>query len=677
MSRQILTYLITLLIFAVTGVSDLQAQVDSLRIDSLPVDSLQIDLAPDIDLENARVNAAVADTTLQDTTSGPPEPAITIVPWKYNQAIDAQMVSNDSLMRWQNWPDWTVKKNRDPGVLSFRLGTVGRSNAIMIDAHEPRHQQLLWEDIPMQNRVSGTVNWNVIPIHKIESIHEQNRGITHTSNFHLKQYYVNKPRSRLIFDESKYDRRALEFWVTQNFTQKTNAELSYWDRRGGGGYSNSSFTGSQIFARVYHQYDNKQFFKLRFLTGSRNLGEPFGYNIPDLQNFAFNRFSATANQSSGRSESGNTTVALSYHRRPADSTLVTERFRAGMFMNNQKRLVRFSEDTTSYTLGSVGAYAHKWMELNPFRVEGLLRYELFTNREREASSLDIGRWSQLTATGNAAFEPVAWGKAVGRASFRQRGQQRDYSIGADMELDFSGRLKLVGGGSRGTRMATLQQLYWSSSGVEGSENLNPEKITELHGSAELRLFSGGSVGGRGQLKQIEDGILLNTDGQFVNIPGYEAVSVTGFMDFENSRFELSGSGTVQQYRNIQLDPAGEIPAFNTTRIWLKGGAYWKGYLFNRATYVKAGLSGMFSPRQYLAEHYDPALDYWQPASTDQPLPWYSRLDVDISARVRSIMFVLRFENVLDDVSQLGYFETAGYPMPPRRFMFGVRAVFNN
>ena len=113
------------------------------------------------------------------------------------------------------------------------------------------------------------------------------------------------------------------------------------------------------------------------------------------------------------------------------------------------------------------------------------------------------------------------------------------------------------------------------------------------------------------------------------------------------------------------------------RLWLKGSAYWKGYLFDRATYVKAGVHGMLAPFNYQADHYNPVLDTWQPVSDDQLLPVFNRVDVDVSARVRSIVFTLRWENVLDDVSQLGYFETAQYPMSNRRFIFGVRALFRN
>ncbi|MDR8390290.1 putative porin [Aliifodinibius sp. S!AR15-10] len=670
MSRRSSTYLTLLLILFAFGITNGYAQVDP-----VPVDTVQISVdTTRINLQEARADTVFIDTTAADTAA---KPIIDIIPWIYNQGISAQMATNDSLMRWQNWPVWTSKKNRDPGVISFRLGTVGRSSSLMIDAHDPRYQELFWEDIPLHNRVSGTVNWNVIPIHKLESIYEEGEGLTHETNFFLKNHYVNQPLTRLIFDESKYNRRALEFWITQNFTQKTNAELSYWDRRGGGGYNNSSFTGNQIFAKVYHQYDNQQFFKVRFLNGSRSLGEPFGYTIPDLSNFAFNRFNTPAIQSSATSESGFTTVALSYHRRPADSTAKPERFRGGLFMNNQKREVAYSADTTYYKLNSVGVFAHKWIELDPFKVEGELRYELLSSKEPARSSLEGDNWGQLSTSGTASFQPLSWAKLEGNARFKKRGEQSSYSFGADLELMLANRLKLSGGASRGTKIPTLQQLYWNSAEYMGNPGLDSEKIMEAHGNLEYEMLFGLNFGTRAQLKQVNDGVFLNSQNQFININQYQAVSATGYMDFEKTHWELSASGTVQQYQNALPDPATSVPAFNTTRVWLKGSAYWKGYLFNRATYVKAGLAGMFSPFQYQAEHYDTALDYWQPASTDQELPWYSRLDLDVSARIRSIMVVLRYENVLDEVSQLGYFETANYPMPPRRFLFGVRARFNN
>lgn len=670
---------------AYSQVDSLDTGLDPNLVDTTFIDSTLIDttLTDTTFTDTTISDTTFADTTrtgstLADSTQAPAKPSIRIIPWKSNYAIKAVRVSGDSLMRWQNWPDWTFKKNRDPGVLSFRLGSVGRSSALMIDAHEPRHQQLLWEDVPMQNPVSGTVNWSVIPIHKVESIYEEGHGITHNTNLYLKNYYVNKPVSKLIFDESKFDRRALEFWITQNFTQKTNAEISYWDRRAGGAYPRSSFTGSQIYARVYHQMDNTRFLKLRFLNGSRNLNEPFGYSIADMRTYTFNRFNTTPNQSSGTSSTSFSTLALSYHRRPADSTAVPETLRAGLFMDNHKREVTYTADTTYTKIQKLGLFAHKWLNWNPLKIEGMARYEQFLNKDRSRSNLDTGSWGLATGTGTVRLDPLSWANLTGEATYKYRTDgYSSYSVGGDLELDFAGRITLSGGASHGTLMPSPQQLYWNSVEYSGATDLSSEGILEAHASAKATILEGLNAGAHGQIKQISEASFLNTQNQFVDVPQYESVSVTGFSDFTNRHFELSASATAQQYQNIEAAPGSEIPNFQTTRIWLKGGAYWKGYLFDRATYLKAGVSGMFSPNPYLAEHYNTALDHWQPASTDQQLPWYSRVDVDISARVRSIMFVLRFENVLDDVNQLGYFETANYPMPPRRFLFGVRAIFSN
>lgn len=629
-----------------------------------------------------RLNESIVDTMQTDTVktdsvrAGAVKPTFQI-PWVYQSSLDDKLATNDSLLRWQNWPNWTYKKNRDPGVFSFRLGTTGRTSAMLVDAHEPRHQQLFWEDVNMNDPVSGIINWNVIPHHKIGLLFEDNSGIRHESRFHLKQYYVIKPHSKLIFDESKFDKRALEFLITQNFSRKTNAEVSYWDRRDGGGYPNSQFRGRQIFGRVFHQLDNRQLLKLRFLNGKRTLGESFGYVIPDPGGFAFNRFSTVPVESGAESETGFTTLALSYHRRKEDTTAVPENLRAGLFFNNHTRELSYSADTTYYKVRSAGAFLHKWFDLNEVRFEGTVSYEQFFNGDLNRSNISRKSWNLLTTKGATVFEPVEWWNVKGEASYYYRDRFSSYTLGAGMEFNFRDRFKLSGGASRGTIIPTPQQLYWNSTEFLGNPDLEEERIDEVHGSAELQLFNVFTAGVKGQIKQIDNGIFVNADSSFVNAGEYTSLSTTGYLDYSGTHFEISASATMHRYQDYIPDPSKNIPEFRAERIWLKGSAYWKGYLFNRATYVKAGVSGIFAPQNYLADHYNSVLDYWQPAGNDQLIPWFSRLDVDLSARVRSIMFVMRYENVLDDVNQLGYFETANYPMPPRRFLFGVRVIFTN
>ncbi|MFW6157578.1 MAG: hypothetical protein ACOC4S_01920, partial [Balneolaceae bacterium] len=250
-----------------------------------------------------------------------------IVPWDYAHRMNGEIVASDSTLRWENWPDWTFKKNRDPGTISHRLGTIWRNSGLTIGAHEQRHQQLFFEDLPAGDPVSGMVLWNLIPHLKIGEIAESNRGLTHNSEYHIKQYYLNKPLSRLSYDESTFDYRQLEFLVAQNFGQRTGAEVSYYDRRDGGGYTNSGVTGRQVHARAYHQFDNRRLVKLHFLNNAATLSEPFGYAAEDLAMFSFNRYNASPLEGSATRDQGYSTLALQYHQRKEGGEPDEENFR--------------------------------------------------------------------------------------------------------------------------------------------------------------------------------------------------------------------------------------------------------------------------------------------------------------------------------------------------------------
>ena len=96
-----------------------------------------------------------------------------------------------------------------------------------------------------------------------------------------------------------------------------------------------------------------------------------------------------------------------------------------------------------------------------------------------------------------------------------------------------------------------------------------------------------------------------------------------------------------------------------------------------------GIKTLTSPFNYQSKFYNTELAYWQSnslsfdGSRQDFIPAFFRLDAELSARVRAIMVVLRYENALDGVGQAGYFEASAYPMPPRRLVVGIRAQFRN
>lgn len=233
MKHYLLTYSLLLLLPLTAA-----AQVDSVIVDSSAIRMVDI----------------TVDSTAGDSVSPEKEkPLFKVDPWDFHAPIGAEVTATDSTLRWQTWPDWTYKLNRDPGVISYRMGTNLRSNAVQRYAHEPRHQQLYWEGISLNDPVSGLLNWSLIPQHKVATMYGEDLGTHYRSTYYLHQYYLNKPLSRLIYRESKFSNRSLEFEVSHNLSQRMNFELGYWDRRAGGEYSNSEITGRQIYAKAsYH-----------------------------------------------------------------------------------------------------------------------------------------------------------------------------------------------------------------------------------------------------------------------------------------------------------------------------------------------------------------------------------------------------------------------------------------
>ncbi|NGP89952.1 putative porin [Fodinibius halophilus] len=632
------------------------------NIDSVAIDSTVLQLAP------------VRGTT--DTAAKNKKEPFTVQPWEFRAPIGATVTETDSTLRWQIWPDWTYKLNRDPGVISYRMGTGIRTNAVQHNAHEPRHQQLYWEGVLLNDPVSGALNWSLIPQHKIGTVYQQDLGTQNRKTYYLRQYYLNKPLSRLIYSESKFSKRDLEFEVSHNISRRMNVELSYWDRRTGGEYPNSKITGRQIFSKVSYHLSEDRYLKLNYVNNNYDIGMPFGYGISDLRLFNFDRFSATATQNSASSTNKSSLLSLNFYQRKADSSVTKDNLRAGIYYRGNERSLSQNTDTTSYKVSSVGAMAKKWWTLGGFTLETSADIKQFFNKSSNEGSLTASNWTLLNTEGRISldFTPLIDLKGGGNFKVRSDGFQ-SYRLNASSDISLAG-ITLTPGASSGTVMPTPQQLYWSSKSYEGNSGLKSEKVQEVRGTLSYQFNPETQIGVRGQYKDITDGIMA-VDSTFTNVGGYSSQSATFFFNWDLTHFEFNGSATIHRFADSYLKPDNKIPMNPSERVWLKGGAYWKGYLFDRATYVKAGVSGMMAPFRYQADHYNPELDSWQPVSQDQLLPIFNRLDVDVTARVRSIMFLLRWQNVLDDVSQLGYFETAQYPMSQRRFIFGVRALFRN
>lgn len=649
---------VILLTLAYMRASGQQTKVDSLRqeADSLAADSLE-EMPPD---------SAAADSGL------------VVRAWNFHPSLGARVEATDSTLRWQVWPDWTYRKNRDPGAVTYRLGTAVRSNAVQTGAQEARYQQLYWENIPMNDPLSGTVHWQMMPHHKILTFREEDLGTAARSRYFLKPYYLVEPLSRISYEESSFESRSLEFMVSHNLSRRTNLEVSYWDRRSGGEFPNSEVTGRQIFTRLFHQLSRREALKLQFSNDAYTMGQPFGYLISNPLNYNFDRFTTLPREPSAQTELSSSVLALQYYRRPPDSTDTENNFQAGVYYRRSGRLMEYSADSVSYSLPVFGASARRWWRRGTFRLEAGVSTRHLLRGGTPHPAYGRGYLGSYSADATVAYHPFSFLelRAEGGGRYRSDGFGEHRLQGAAV-LEWEDGLRIGAGGSAGSRMPTPQQLYWSSAEFSGNPGLDGERWNEIHAELSWEFFPGLSAETRLQTKKVSDPVMVGADSVFVNSYDYWSTSATAGLAYEHPHLEINSSATLHGLGEEGAGWDGTYGGRAKKKLWLRGSVYWKGYVFGRAAYLKAGLSGMASPLRFQPDHYNPVLDFWQPRSDDPPLPRYHRLDVDLSARVRTIMIVIRWENVLDDLTQAGYFETSGYPMSSRRFLFGIRALFRN
>lgn len=619
------------------------------------------------------LHTAVVDSVaeISPITPAEKEPS-SIIPWQRAQPLAANTVTTDSLLRWQLWPGFGDFQAGRRESISFRTGIAGRADAIHINGYLSREIELRMEGIDFKNPVTGLVNYNLIPHRKIARLIEQNAG-SYYSEVQLKDYYLLKPLSYLNYDESKYDYRNLEFMVSQNFTKGTNLELSYWDRRDGGYFPNNSLTGSQIFGRAYHHLNEKLQLRAIYIRNSLNRNEPFGYVVGNPEDFAFDRFTSVPVSNTGASETKQWDLVTGIYRRVHSNSRETSGLEFSLSKNFHD--LSFERDTLNWEISVIGGRLFHAIHLGALNIAAEVDAKSFQNVD--SSSLSKGSWgivrSQLDAALNMGKGLQLYGKSrYDMSDYHTNG----YEIGGGIKTQLAGRINGQVGAFIFSRIPSIQALYWQSRHFRGDTGLRNEEGYSLSAQADIRLFNDFVLGSAFRYMHSEFAAVPGADSTFINGRVSQRLAFTLYGRYETSRWELESSATAQlvEHENtasyLYPDEAEKI-------FWLRNSVFYKNYVFDRAAFLKIGLKSLISPLSYYSRTFNAELQYWQAGSSYQAIPPFIRLDAEASARVRGIMVLLRWENTLDGVAHAGYFETAGYPMPPRRLIVGIRAQFRN
>ncbi|TVQ65838.1 MAG: hypothetical protein EA360_07825 [Balneolaceae bacterium] len=598
----------------------------------------------------------------------------TVYIWEYKLRPGFEVTDTDSTLRWIQLLNLADRFYERPGAITYRTGMTGRPDALELHAYKTGDMMAELEGLKLNSLFTGQMNWNRIPVHKIESVEESAFSGSHITRIRLRDHYLVQPRTYLNFDESSHDYRSLEFSYTQNLRETTNLELSFWDRKDGTGYRRHKIEGTQILARVYHQLNENWLLRGSLMNNSRETEEPFGYVISEPSLFAFNRFTATPVESSASSESAYGDLYLQAHYRKNRDAGVSTIF--GIHRQTESWNLNSAADSVAADFRKLELYAKQIVKAGPLDLRGDAR--LFSLSEREKRNFSRSSWfgSELSLAAETGVTPWLTLSLISSGSFINDGRNSS-ETGGKLALLLSERMKLSFFGGQQAASPDIQAAYWESGSYSGDEKLAQQRSLFAGGRGDFRLTPAVFTGFRADIRKRTDQIFLNREGEFISADPYHTYSASVWAGLNVSRFEGTLSGTYSIYSsesdletNRMLTDAGD-------RIWLKGSFYWKNYLFDRATFVKAGLSGLFSPNPFRSAEYIVPLNRWQHASNEWVNPSYYRVDAEISARVRWMMVLLKWENVFNGAGQVGYFETTGYPMPERRFRFAIRVLFTN
>lgn len=594
--------------------------------------------------------------------------------WTYKLSDRYELAETDSTLRWVNMLNMADRFHQQRGAITYRMGTVGRMDGVELHAFETGHMNLELEGLQLNDPLTGAVNWNRLPIHKISAMTERDYGGSYRAQARLRDHYLTQPRTYLNFDESKHNYRSLEFAYTQNFRNTTNLELSFWDRRDGGGYNRQEIVGSQVVGRLYHQLNENWLLKAAYINNSIDRQEPFGYNLSNPAQFAFNRFSESALQGNANAEQSSKDIYIqAHHRRSAQSNVSSK---VGLHYQTDKWFLTSSVDSVSTDFQRVELFARQ--ELSVAGTELSATARAFVLNERAKENLSESNWfgTKLELGISRPLLRSIQLQGDARLSTRSSTDQAGELTGR-LLFEPSDRFRLSAFTGLLSSAPDIQSLYWQSNLYSGNDSLINEESFFAGASIQLPVTKLFNVGLRGDFRTTEHAVYLNSEGEFVSIDPYDLFSGTVWMEHDSRKFEGEISGTYKSYITASQNPVNRILEDGGDRIWIKGSIYWKNYLFDNATFVKAGLSGVYSPNPFRTAEFITPLNRWQHGTNAFENPSYYRVDLDVSARIRWFMILLKWENIFDRVQQLGYFESVGYPMPERRFRFGMRVLFTN
>ncbi|MDI6401541.1 hypothetical protein QLX67_06000 [Balneolaceae bacterium ANBcel3] len=592
-------------------------------------------------------------------------------------------ISSDSLARWELWTDPGERLARRYGIIASRLGAQGRNDGFILDGYEPGEQRIFLDGIPFNERIFGSANRNRLPHYsRIASVHHKSGGINHLESYTRNRYHVSRPLTFINYEQTTYEYRNTEGFLSQNISPRMNVSLAYQGRNENEGYTNRAMGGRNAEASVYYYLSHRWLLETGADYSGLQLDEPGGYPTADMNHFSFDRFAAQPADPQAASSVSNARFYVTLHGRAEAEDQSNVRLSA--YYDCYRRFFYGQVDSSSVRTHTAGLTAEVVQPWKIMEWSARFRSEWSIIGQDKFQSMMVDSWGYHELEVIHAVTPgrLLW-SVRGRGGYRTDAFT-ELEAGSSFRLDVFPGAQLTVSASAGERMPLPGHLYWDGVQISGNETLNNEFVMRAEASLHYQ-SSTWDLGVKTFLSSRKDPVLLSEDGLFLQEGEILSMGASAWIALDRNRFEASLSGTFQEYHSDDPAITHRMLDRSGQRAWARASFYYKNEVFNRAAFLKTGFYLQVSPSVYRAMQYYDTVDYWDPNSWHyhaditeaQALPEFARLDLDLSARVRSVFVLLRLENALDDWVTSGYFETPWQPMPSRRMRFGIRWVLRN
>jgi len=574
------------------------------------------------------------------------------------------VLSTDSLQRWQQWSGFGEWASRQQRFSVRELGGYGRNTGIISAPFFVNYDRIRWNGVVINNPLSDQYNPAEIPFDQSSELIHYDKGLSEFG-INPRIYAVLKPLTAIRYEQSSYEYRNLDGLLAMPVNDKMTIQASFQGQKDDGNYVRSNYEGRRSTGNLRYDIDGPWTADAFWLYQGAEMQESMGYQFDNPSNFIFDRFRAQA-------RSLNTTsmrrfllsgVNLSLDRADGDRGItIYRKLHRNEWRTSDTTAIRVQEWGLGarYTV-SVGSQAR----LMPYLDVALISKNL-GDVQTQSRSNDMNYRLGLRGEYGVGtfFDLVLHGETSGTVS------------GTGGLMDVAGRFNvpyetslMMGYSKTSTPTPLILDIvpHFDYSVTDHPTTSDGSvlyaNIQRPTGTWRYRFdFRHNTSGSLPVVRRDKAIVSLSMDGSSIMVGSVEHHTnhTELLLGFNSSIWRVSdgNSGVSSEQRLISS-------------------AYWKGYAFKRAAYLKGGavFSAALSESKSMA--YLPELGIWLFDADGASVPAHHRLDFEFAARVRSMILTGRLENTLDGWTQKGYFQTLPYPMPGRRFRVGLKVHFRD